>query len=276
MEHLAREIPSIDTFEHCFDGGFSAEIAKALQGVGRRSILVSALTLKRDHLDLASADPAQRKRAVDEVKRDIDAAQAYRSDAILVNTGFLPERASEFDDAVQCLTLSLHELLAYAENAGRGNSLDIFMETGAFNQSSRELIGGTGVALDLVANLRASHSNLFLTMDTSHLLQLGEDPLKSIERAKAFTKHIHLANCVIRDTDSSLYGDKHPDFGVEGGELSSEQIAFIFEKLTAMFSAREVLFGVEIVCRQHDEHAHFKAAVAKLAWFYPDAKRGDR
>jgi sugar phosphate isomerase/epimerase len=265
MELVARDTPTIDTFEHYFDGGYSKRIARVLEATGRRSIYLAAVKLKRDRLDLASTTAAHRQRAVEEVKRIIDAARGYASDAVLVNTGFRPEKEEDRGPALHALAESLETLLEYAQKGG--HQLDISMETGAMNQHNYELIGSTPVALDLAARLRRAHPNFSLTMDTSHLLQLREDPLESIELAASFTSHVHLANCVIRDTGSAMYGDKHPEFGAEGGELSSEQIASICGKIQRACAPRDVLFGLEIICRQPDEEAWYKEAAGRWGWF---------
>jgi len=54
-------------------------------------------------------------------------------------------------------------------------------------------------------------------MDTSHLRQLNETPLDSIKKAFPYCNHIHLVNCIVKDKTSNLYGDKHHEFGIEGG-----------------------------------------------------------
>jgi sugar phosphate isomerase/epimerase len=272
MACVAAEAPSVDTLEFYFEGGYSPPIGDALRRLGKRSIFLAAVKTKRDGLDLAATNGDARREAVKEGERCIDAGLAYGSEAVLINTGFAPGAAADSTRAMGALAASLEMLLGYAERGGGGRPIDLFMETGAMNRSSRELIGSTRTARDLAARIRGAHAGFFLTMDTSHLLQLGEDPLAAIEAASPFTRHVHLANCVIRDPSSPLYGDMHPEFGSEGSELSEERAAELYRKIQGILPFPGTLFGVEIICRQPDERRFFEAVARKLEWFLGNGK----
>jgi hypothetical protein len=43
--------------------------------------------------------------------------------------------------------------------------------------------------------------------------------------------HLHIGNCVLRDSSHPAYGDQHPRFGVSGGENDVEQVREFFEVL---------------------------------------------
>ncbi|MGA2761783.1 MAG: TIM barrel protein [Spirochaetia bacterium] len=284
MECIAATAPSVDTLEFYFEGGFSPRISDTLRRLEMASIFLAAVKTKRDHLDLAATDPAERERALTEVKRCIDSAVAYGCEAVLINTGFAPTAASSaslgassaslgaLGASLGALGASLESLLTYADVTAKLRPIDIFMETGAMNREGRELIGGTRVAMELSAGIRHAHPNFFLTMDTSHLLQLGEEPLRSIADAAAFTRHVHLANCIIRDPQSPLYGDMHPVFGCDGGELSKAAAAAILSKLASVLPPPKLLVGVEIICRERDERAFFAAMARELDWFLKNGK----
>jgi hypothetical protein len=70
-----------------------------------------------------------------------------------------------------------------------------------------------------------------LTIDQSHLAQLGEAPSDSIALAWDFHVHMHLANSLLCDRDSPIYGDEHPRFGVPGGEHDIQDVTALFEAL---------------------------------------------
>jgi len=130
--------------------------------------------------------------------------------------------------AYEYLKKSLEELLKYMDEKAKDYRLNLTLEPGDTSVDSFSLIGNTDLAIKLVREIREKYKNFGLTMDTSHLRQLNEEPLDSIKKAFPYCNHIHLANCIIKDKTLNLYGDKHPEFGIEGGEISVKEIKNIF------------------------------------------------
>jgi len=127
------------------------------------------------------------------------------------------------------------------------------------------------LAIKLVREIREQYKNFGLTMDTSHLRQLNEEPLDSIKKAFPYCHHIHLANCIIKDKTSNLYGDKHPEFGIEGGEISIEEIRDILKTIKEIYEGSELIVGLEIIYRKEDhkvEIDYFKNIMKSLSRFY--------
>jgi hypothetical protein len=73
--------------------------------------------------------------------------------------------------------------------------------------------------------------NINLILDQSHLRQLNEDPKESLYLAKDCLGHIHLANCLLKDRSHPQWGDGHPPFNMEGGELGIQDIVNMFSYL---------------------------------------------
>lgn len=270
MECVASEAPSVDTFEFFFDRGYSPRVAKTIRGLEKQSIFLAAVTTKRDSHNLAATDRQERETAIGVVERCIDAAAEYGSQGVLVNTGFAPPGpALAGAKARGALASSLESLLSYAEKRSPSGRIDLFMETGAMNRAGHELIGSTQIAVELARRLRAMYPRFFLTLDTSHLLQLGESPTAAIVSGAGVTRHVHLANWIVGQ------GDTHPDFGVEGSELSRQAIAGISRHLPVILPLPDLLVGVEVICREHDEKEFFRSSVRKLDWFLGDGKGND-
>jgi hypothetical protein len=60
---------------------------------------------------------------------------------------------------------------------------------------------------------------------------LGEDPKESLFLAKDCLGHVHLANCLLKDRAHPQWGDGHPSFNIEGGELETRDIVSMLETL---------------------------------------------
>ena len=56
-----------------------------------------------------------------------------------------------------------------------------------------------------------------------------KNQLIQLKKVLLYCNHIHLANCIIRDKSHELYGDKHSEFGIEGGEISLEEAHHMIE-----------------------------------------------
>lgn len=55
-------------------------------------------------------------------------------------------------------------------------------------------------------------------------IMLGETPKKTLTTTKDYLKHAHMGNCLIRDLNHPLYGDKHPRFGYPGSEIDVPEL----------------------------------------------------
>lgn len=63
-----------------------------------------------------------------------------------------------------------------------------------------------------------------------------------------------LANCVMKDTSSALYGDQHPLFSHIGGELTLENIRKFYKKLEKEGSLKDIdICSLEIISRGKEE-----------------------
>jgi sugar phosphate isomerase/epimerase len=70
-----------------------------------------------------------------------------------------------------------------------------------------------------------------LTFDTSHIIQLKEDLPATYRAVRDVIAHVHLSNCLVSDPSSPFYGDKHPPYGLKGGEIGVPELADFFKTL---------------------------------------------
>jgi len=260
----------ISFVEFYYKGNKKEVIREYLVKYNIKSIYLGAMAAKQKGLNLSSQKEKLRGKAVQELKKCIDDAYFYGSRSLLLNSGQRPDNG-EYDIAYECLKKSLKELLKYIDVSAKDYKLNLTLEPGDTRVDSFSLIGNTDLAIKLVQEIREKYKKFGLTMDTSHLRQLDEKPLDSIKKTFPYCNHIHLANCIIKDKTSNLYGDKHPEFGIEGGEISIEELRNILETIKEIYEGSELIVGLEVICRKKnnkEEIYYFKNIMENLSRFY--------
>ncbi len=259
---------NISTVEFFYDGKEKEHVKSILKENNLKSIYLGAITAKINKLNLSSVDEGLRKTSVNELKKCISDGYFFGADSVLINSGQRPKNADELPIAYNALKKSIKELLQYTEEIQKNYIMTITLEPGDINIDYRELIGGTDLAIKLVQDIQKEYLNFGLTLDLSHLKQLNEKPIESIEKAFNYCHHIHFANCVIKNKTSYLYGDKHPEFGIDDGEISYKDLINFYEKIINTYQDNELTIGIEIICREDDKKKFFKKTVSNLHWFF--------
>lgn len=273
-QHFLNAIKTLKNYDICsiefyYKGNDRKTIKEYLISHDIKNIYLGAMAAKQKNLNLSSPNKELREESVQEMKKCIDDAYFYNSYSILINSGKSPDN-EEDEIAYEYLKKSLEELLKYIDVSAKDYKLNLTLEPGDTRVDSFSLIGNTDLAIKLVREIREKYKNFGLTMDTSHLRQLNEKPLDSIKKAFPYCNHIHLANCIVRDKTSNLYGDKHPEFGVENGEINCTEAKDIYKKIRKLYKGHQLITSLEIICREEDEASYFKKLVQKYNWFFND------
>lgn len=258
----------IDIIEFYYEGDNKQIVKQEIENNNLQSIYLGAIATKTQKLNLSSLDESLRRKSIEVIKNCIDDAYYYNSTSLLINSGPRPDSKEDIFSALNSFNKSIEEILQYTNEKAKDYLLDITLETGDIDVDYCELIGNTDYSIDVVKNIRKKLKNLYITMDTSHLKQLNESPIESIIKAKKYCSHIHLANCVLKDKNSTLYGDKHPEFGVLNGEYSLEEIEKIYDQINEIYKENKLVVGAEIICRDGDEVTLFQNTVENMKWFY--------
>ncbi|GAA0180982.1 hypothetical protein SH2C18_35810 [Clostridium sediminicola] len=258
----------IDLIEFYYGGDNKQIVKEEIEKNNLQSIYLGAIATKTQKLNLSSLDESLRRKSVEVIKNCIDDAYYYNSTSLLINSGPRPDSKENLSLALNSFNKSIEEVLQYTNEIAKDYLLDITLETGDIDVDYCELIGNTDYSIDVVKNIRKKYKNLYITMDTSHLKQLNESPIESIIKAKEFCSHIHLANCVLKDKMSKLYGDKHPEFGILNGEYSLEDIEKIYNQINEIYKENKLVIGAEIICWDGEEVSLFQNTVENMKWFY--------
>lgn len=236
----AVEIVSID------DAQIRNNVRSVLDAAGASVICLGGLPLLRAGLSLSGAGD-DRARAVAFACQLVDNADAFGATALLVTSGRDVDETQR-RAARDRLTDSLLRVCDYALT--RGRTLRVRLEPTDRDLRHRQLIGPTLEALEIADVISSRVDNFELNLDLSHLLQLGEDPLDELRGAARHCHHVHLANCVLNDPTSPLFGERHPPFGYPGSVVGVHQLATVLRALSTegYFAAPELsTIGLEVV-----------------------------
>ncbi len=197
-------------------------------------------------LSLSDVEEAGRRQAVLFANSLVDMACELGGRNLLVPSGPDPGEALR-PAALQALIRSLNEVCEYARKGRPEMPVVVCLEPFDRDVDCRQLVGSTRLAAEVIGEVRESSGNCGITLDMSHVAQLGEDMAQAIGDAGDFLVHAHIANCVL-DPASPLYGDKHPPFGVPGGVYTLDDAARYLDLLDRSgYFARPCLYGSPVV-----------------------------
>jgi len=193
------------------------EVRRRLQDAGRLGFLSAGPQLLKVDPGLCGLDRAGREQAVDLARRLVEMAYELGAQGLMLISGHDPGPAQR-PAALQALAESLHAVAAYAREQQPQAPLTISLET--FDQLTwhKQALGPTSEAVRLLDAVGREQPNFALTIDISHLAQLGEEPVQSVALVGARASHLHLATCVVTP-GHPLFGDQHPPFGTPGAAV---------------------------------------------------------
>jgi sugar phosphate isomerase/epimerase len=212
------------------DESIKRQVANLLSYSGMRVVLSGGPPYAIDHIFLSALDETVRRESLDKAKRLVDDAYLLGAELHLITAG--PDTPPEDRGrAKSYLVESMLTLSEYAQAQASDRALVLTLEPTDRDVHRNGLIGPTVEAVEVVREARRQGGDVWLTLDQSHLAQLSENAEDSIAVAEPFHVHMHLANSLLSDPDSPIYGDEHPRFGVAGGEHGVQDVTALFEIL---------------------------------------------
>lgn len=176
-------------------------------------------------LDLNSLNDSERGRAVNQVKLCVDEASELGADRLALLSGPDPGDARR-DDATRALVDSLEQICAY----GKQKNVSIAVETFDRDVEKKCLAGPAKEIVALARTIRKDYRDFGIMYDMAHAPLLNEDPRKALALLKNHLVHVHVGNCV-KVQGHPAYGDKHPRFGINGGEHDVDDLARFIRNL---------------------------------------------
>ena len=257
------ENTKINTIELYFPFEKTKEMNSVILDHGIKNIVYPiAGVQKMEGFSLCDLNEKKRMNAVFLLMRAFETANEIGAKKVLITTG---RDTVECDrpKAVEQFMKSMERLLPEAEN------FDVVLETGDRTVDARQLLGPTDLSMKLTEEIRKEYKNFYLTLDTSHIAQLGENVEASIEKALCLSNHVHLASCILTP-GHPLYGDKHPFFSHPDGVLSDDRLHKIYSYVEKRSEEeeREILIGHEVIDRCGGRLGGLEKAIKESPWFF--------
>ncbi|HOY62682.1 MAG TPA: TIM barrel protein [bacterium] len=211
---------------------YRKKVRRAAEESGKEIAYGCGPEIFAENLNINARDEAERTRAVSRLKQLADDAMDYGAKTLVFCGG--PNVAAELKgEAFRFLVDSIGELCAFCREARPQKPLVVSLELFDSKIDKKRIIGSSADAALIARRVVKDHPNFSLTLDLSHLPLMGETAQGAVSRCRPFLQHAHVGNCVIKDAAHPLYGDKHPPFGIEGGEIGAEELAAFLAALDA-------------------------------------------
>lgn len=168
--------------------------------------------LNENDLNLSDLDPARRKRSWEAAIRSLDDARDAGAVALAFVSGPAPTDPARRPDGLKCLEESLEKICTAARIAP---AVQVVLEPLDYAAHKRFCLGRTVEAAELCGRMREAGLELFLCLDTAHLILNEEDPLEALRTVQKLVPEFHFCNCVT-DRSHPLFGDRHLPFGPPG------------------------------------------------------------
>lgn len=179
-------------------------------------------------LNIHSLDGGKRKESIEETKRLINEAH-FLGASVFQMIGGPDPGPDKREDAKRYLIDSLYDLSEYASSVSK--DMLITLENLDRDVHKRFLIGPTAEAAKVIREVRKDCPNVGLTLDLGHIPLLGESFQHAIAASKDVVYQVHLSNSVAQNTNHPRYGDTHPPFGIEGGEIGIAELTNFLQEL---------------------------------------------
>ena len=172
----------------------------------------------RPSAEPASPDPATRAYSLSFYKEELALAVAAGAVKIVTNSG--PDQPDNRAGATSALVDFYCEICSLVPE-----STVILIEPTDRDVSKRKLIGPSSEAVEVVRRVRAEgHANMASMVDMGHLPLMHETVSQAFAATGPYCGHVHLGNCILRNPDHPLFGDKHVPWGIDDGEYGMEEL----------------------------------------------------
>jgi sugar phosphate isomerase/epimerase len=207
-------------------------IRKWIAGSGKEVTYCCGPVAFGEGLDLNSRDEAIREKSVARLKQLADDAADFGAKVLVISSGANVEPTKR-GEAFRFLTDSVGRLCDFCREINPDKPLVVSVELFDWEIDKKLLLGPVDDAVRFAERMVKNHSNFSLTLDLSHLPMMGLTPETAVPLCMPFLQHVHVGNCVVKDPKHPKYGDKHPLFGIEGGETGRRELQEFLKVLGA-------------------------------------------
>jgi len=211
---------------------YAKRIRKWIYEAGKEVTYGCGPVIFAEGLDLNTRDAALRDKSIERIKELASDALDYDAKILLLCSGknVDPTRRGE---AFRLLTDSIEKICSHCAEIRSDKPLVVALELFDWNFDKKLLVGPVGDAVRFSERVVKVCSNFSLSLDLSHLPMMDAKPEKAVPLCIPFLQHVHVGNCVIQDEKHEKYGDKHPAFGIDGGEVGRNEVQNYLKVLDA-------------------------------------------
>lgn len=256
-----------ECMEFYYDGPAADDFGAVLDENGLDGVYIAVLPSKEQKQWLCDLDEVARRKAVALFKDCIDRALDNGVNQVMINSGALdPDPERQLD----ALADSVADLFDHA--AKKGQAVRLLMEPCDDNMQAYHLLGDFRRTREFTRRVNDAGHPMELTMDCAHSAEVGEDFAEAVRATKPWCRHVHFANCNIRDRDSEFYGDKHVGFDYPDTEWTPAALEKLFRQLQEIYSGDEELrIGIEILCREDDPCAYYDKVWSMVPFLHKES-----
>lgn len=208
------------------DSHLRPQVRRLFEAAGKTPLGCAQPLQLRNRLDLNSFDKTERQRALAMCKDSLSEAGELGAAIWSFLSGPDPQ-PTERDQALELLLDSVAQLCAHARTLG---NIQVALETFDREIEKKAFLGPNSDAASFARQVRLDYPNFGLVLDMAHIPLQGESFEAALQAARDEICLAHLGNCVLCDPAHTCYGDKHPRFGIEGGENDVAELAeFLLE-----------------------------------------------
>ncbi len=170
----------------------------------------------------ASKDPKERERAYSLMMREIGYALELNSKKIVFGSG--PDDPNDHKGAQERffeLIMRVSEQIPH--------DVVLSFEPTDWNIHKKFLFGPLDETIEFIDRVRAAgFERIGLLLDMCHIPIIYETLESALEKGGRVLNHVHLGNCIIKDPQHPLYGDRHAPWSHPQGEYTEKDgIRFI-------------------------------------------------
>jgi sugar phosphate isomerase/epimerase len=218
-EFIART--DIDTFDCCAPRDIRpfAGFADLVRVHEKHDITFAIHLFPFKELSLCEPDPDRNRAARTILAGMIEQAQAVGAARMIVASGRPPEN-QHLDACRKAFRETCRWMCERLTPAG----ITLLIEPFDTAVDKCFLYGPTIDCTTLVQDLRDTGADIGIELDIAHLPLMNETISDAIHTVAPVLQRVHLGNCVLRNPDHPLYGDKHPPIGYPEGEINVPEI----------------------------------------------------
>lgn len=252
----------VKSLEFYHDGPDAAKVGNVLSDLGLEGVWIGVIPSKEKKVSLCSEDGWKKAAEYYDLLGNMAAVNGIGT--MMLNSGWIsPNPEAQLSVLAQSIEY-LHN-----QNDKKGRKLKFVLEPGDSWMASCQLLGPYQRVKAFCERMDQAGTPLYLTMDSAHSAEEGENFVEAVEAVKKYCDHIHFANCFIRDKASEWYGDQHVGFDWPDTEWTPATLEMLFGELGRIYPGDEPLkVALEYMCREADPYACFDKHWASMPFLH--------